>query len=88
MRRITPDMPREVAARIALEESSDLKARWLLIDLAEDAYNRRVSECATLVHAYAYLEDREGYERAPWPKGMVKFTRMPCKHAAIRGRKA
>jgi len=81
MRRITPDMPREVAQRILNEESADLKARWMLIDFAEAAFNeRRFEAVASLVHAYEYLKDRKYYQLHPWPKGMVKFVMPKCRH--------
>jgi hypothetical protein len=65
-------MEPELARRIALEESGDVKARWLLIDLAEAAYNARELVAASLVHAAAYLENRAQYASEPWPKGMIR----------------
>lgn len=73
MRRLTPDMPREVAQQICWEESGDLRARWILIDLAESAYNSGESVAASLIHAAAYLENREQYQREPWPKNMIRL---------------
>ena len=74
--RITPDIPRDAAARIAAEQSGDLKARWMMVDRAEECFDlgregRRAA--ATLIHAERYLADREEYEREPWPKNMVQL---------------
>lgn len=57
---------------------SDLKARMMLIDLAESVYvgpgnpeeNMAVS---SLIHAVDYLGDRIAYEMDPAPKGMVRL---------------
>jgi len=85
MRRITPDMPREIAARILAEEAGDLKARWKLVDLAEASFNDgRKQASASLIHAYEYLSNREEYQRNPWPKNMVKFDIPKCKHGKRR----
>jgi len=72
MRRITPDMDRETAQRIATEESGDLRARWLLLDLFEATYNARDRVAASLLHAVVYLENRERYTAEPWPEGMIR----------------
>ena len=78
MKQITSDMPREVAQQICYEEAGDLKARWMLIDKAEAAFNAgRGHVSATLIHAYKYLEDRAAYEREPWPKNMLKESEFP-----------
>ena len=60
--------------------ADDLKARWLLIDLSEDAYNRGdFDAAASLIHAQYYLEDRLAYELCPAPKGCIK---VPLKGGA------
>ncbi len=84
MQRIDPSMPREVAQRIFWQEYGDLKARWMMNNLAEKLFNsgsapsKRAS--ATLIHACAYLEDRIIYELSPWPKNMIKLPFERCKH--------
>jgi hypothetical protein len=88
MRRILPSMPREAALRILNEEYGDLKARWILNGLAEQLYKHQGSStkeaCASLIHAEAYLADREEYLRAPWPKNMVKLVLPPyCEHSTF-----
>jgi len=84
MRRIDPSMPREVAKRILDEESADLKARWNLSLMAEREYNAgNYDGSCTLMHAMAYLGDREAYEKEPWPKGKIKLpitSRPRCSH--------
>lgn len=58
--------------------SGDLRARLILIDLAEKVYigpghsaeNMAVS---SLIHATDYLNDRIAYEMDPAPKGMIKL---------------
>ncbi len=83
MRHITPDMPRDVAARILYEEAGDINARWKLVNLAELAFNgNRKKAAASLIHAYEYLTDREAYQRSPWPKNMVKFDIPACRHGS------
>lgn len=73
MRHITPDMPPEVAQRIYY--FGDLKARWMLFDLAYVAfYDRHKDAAATLIHAHEYLKDRAAYELEPWPKNRLKAT--------------
>lgn len=74
MRRITPNMTRDVAQRIVNEECGDLKATWMLLDLAEAAYEAGAMEsAATLLHAVAYIQNRIEYEQHPWPKNQVSF---------------
>lgn len=74
MRRISPDMPRDVAQRILWEEGGDLKARWMLINKAEYLFNHnQKAASASLIHAAAYLEDRAVYEAAPWPKHAIRL---------------
>lgn len=74
MRRITPDMPREVAQRILWEEGGDLKARWKLTDLAEYAFNHHhKAAAASLLHAAVYLENRAEYIADPWPKNVIRI---------------
>jgi hypothetical protein len=92
VRRIDPSIPPEVAQRILNEEYGDLKARWILNDLAEDRYRHQgmsaKAAAATLIHAGAYLADREEYSASPWPKNMVKLTLPPaCRHTAFRGKR-
>jgi hypothetical protein len=67
-------MPREVAQRILWEEGGDLKARWILTNLSERAFNsHHKAAAASLIHAAAYLENREAYAAAPWPKNMIRL---------------
>jgi len=69
------DLPEE--ARRLLWRAGDLRARWLLNNLAEKVYvPYSTPECAavaSLVHAYHYLADRLSYELHPWPKNMIKL---------------
>lgn len=56
--------------------NADLRARFMLIDLAEEVYfgpNATGTKLAasTLIHAADYLKDRVGYEMDPHPKGMI-----------------
>lgn len=56
------------------EASGDLKARWMLINMAEFAYRTgEKSASATLIHAERYLADRADCEADPWPKGLVQM---------------
>lgn len=88
MRRIWPTMPHEVAQRIIWEEGGDVKARLILNQIASELYAHQGAStkaaCATLIHAEAYLRDREEYTREPWPKNMVKLPVMPrCEHSPL-----
>lgn len=92
MRRIHPSMPREVAARILSEEHGDLRARWIMNELAAKLYGdgdvprALKAASASLIHACAYLEDREEYTARPWPKNMIKvMLPPPCAHPTFRG---
>lgn len=56
--------------------ADDLKARMVLIDMAEDIYlgpgnTDTNAAVASLIHAASYLKDRVGYEMQPHPKGMI-----------------
>jgi hypothetical protein len=54
--------------------SGDLAARLCLNGEAIWQYECGNHEGAcTLFHAERYLADRAGYEREPWPKGMIKI---------------
>lgn len=58
--------------------AGDLRARLLLLDMAQEAYRADgLSAAATLAHAEVYLEDRDEYTRNPWPKGMVRLPYTP-----------
>ncbi len=77
MRRLTNDMEPAIARRIAREEFGDVRARMVLIDLAEHLYgNNQKLASATLMHAEAYLVDRAAYELEPWPKGMIRVPNV------------
>jgi hypothetical protein len=70
---ITDPVGRELLSR-----AGDLKARFILLDLAEDIYGgpgRKAENAAvaTLMHACDYLNDRIGYEMEPHPKGMIRL---------------
>lgn len=58
--------------------AADLRARMLMLDLAEGIYlgpgHTAVNEAvAMLLHACDYLDDRIGYEIGPPPKGMIRM---------------
>ena len=76
-RRVFPDTPPDLARRWFAEDAGDLKACWILLGLAEAAFNlpdiASKNASAALIHAYVYLNDRHGYEQDPWPKNMVAF---------------
>lgn len=71
-------LPR-AAAKVYFEDwAADLKARFLLIDLAEAVYvgpgnPDENSAVSSLVHAADYLHDRIAYEMEPAPKGMIRM---------------
>lgn len=49
--------------------AADLKARWIITDIAESEYNAgNKGGACRFMHAYQYLRDRLLYELAPWPK--------------------
>lgn len=63
-------------ARWIAFRAGDIKARLLLIDLAESVYSEgNLEGCAALMHAEYYLSDRDGYALNPPPKMsiLVKF---------------
>lgn len=61
-------------ARRIIFRAADIKARWMLVNFAEAAYNSgRNDACASLMHAVYYLEDRLAYELFPAPKGKIKI---------------
>lgn len=56
---------------------ADLKAKLILIDVAEEIYigpgdTETNAAVASLIHAADYLDDRIGYEMQPHPKGMIR----------------
>lgn len=52
--------------------AGDVKARLMLIDLAESAYTSGALDAsASLMHAEYYLKDRLAYELYPAPKGCI-----------------
>src|SRR6185437_643562 len=56
-----------------LWRAGDLRARFLLNDLATREYERSNFDGAcTLIHAERHLADRLAYELQPWPKGMIR----------------
>lgn len=65
-------LPSDDRGRQLVFASADLKARMILIAIAEteyDADNKRGA--ARFCHAEAYLRDRVVYELAPWPKNCI-----------------
>ena len=80
MSRLLPDavgrMPRDEAQRYFSGWAADLKARLILIDLAESIYvgpghTDENEAVASIIHAADYLHDRIAYEMEPAPKGMI-----------------
>lgn len=62
----------DAEGRSLIWRACDLKARWMLIDAAEETYNRGCkAQACTLIHAYTYLADRLAYELHPWPKNKL-----------------
>lgn len=64
--------------RELLGRAGDIKARFMLLNRAEDIYvgpgnSADNAAVASLLHACDYLDDRIGYEMEPHPKGMVKL---------------
>ena len=77
-------LPREQAKRYFDDWAEDLKARWLLLGLAESIYrgpgnDKENMAVSSLMHATDYLADRIGYEMNPHPKGMIRFTESEAK---------
>lgn len=57
-------MPRETARLLFAFQAADLKARGLLLDLAEAAFNEGMkSGSAHLVNAQVYLTDRAKFQK-------------------------
>lgn len=55
-------------ARRLIFAAADIKARWLLINMAEREYDSgNLRACARLFHAAMYLEDRLAYQLYPPP---------------------
>jgi hypothetical protein len=68
----------DAVGRELLGRAGDIKARFILIDLAEVIYDgpgRPIENAAvtSLIHACDYLRDRIGYEMEPHPKGMIRL---------------
>lgn len=82
---LDPATPPDVARRIFTEDAGDIKAMWMLLDLAEKAYKAKVACAASLFHAHAYLNDREDYTANPWPKNMINFEMEPRLHCEHKG---
>lgn len=73
---------REDAQNYFFYWNSDLRARMLLIDLAESVYagpgnSSANMAVASLMHAADYLYDRIAYEMEPHPKGMIRLFEEP-----------
>lgn len=84
MSRLNPDsvnkLPREEAKKYFDDWSGDLRARLILIDLAEAVYvgpgqSETNAAVASMLHAICYLEDRIAYEMEPHPKGMMRLPK-------------
>ena len=74
-------LPRQDAQRYFSSWAADLKARFLLVDLAESVYvgpghTAENAAVSSLMHAAYYLEDRVAYEMEPPPKGMIKLLTL------------
>lgn len=73
--------------RELLGRAGDLKARFMLLALAEEIYDGpgnpvENAAVATLMHACDYLRDRIGYEMEPHPKEKIRLI-DPCAEVAL-----
>ena len=69
----------DAESRSLLLRAGDLRARFLLLDIAEEAYSDGLRmEAARALHACDYLADRLQYELYPPPsKSMIRIFEVP-----------
>ena len=65
----------DAEGRGLLARAADLRARMILLDMAESEYaGGNLKGSCVLIHAMEYLKDRISYELWPWPENCIPIN--------------